>query len=129
MAFFILSSKSPLYFVPATIPVRSRATTLFPCKRSGTSLLAILSASPSATAVFPTPGSPIRHGLFFERLESICITLSISFFLPMTGSISPFFAFAVRSTPYLSRVSVLPPFDAVAVPPFEKLFSSPKLPP
>ena len=48
----------------------------------------IFSASPSTTAVFPTPGSPIRHGLFFNLLDNISIILFISFFLPITGSLS-----------------------------------------
>ena len=38
---------------------------------AGTSFLTILRASPSAIAVLPTPGSPIRQGLFFERLQRI----------------------------------------------------------
>ena len=40
-------------------------------KESGMSLLTILRASPSAIAVLPTPGSPIRIGLFFVLLEII----------------------------------------------------------
>jgi len=46
----------------------------------------ILSASPSAIADFPTPGSPIRTGLFFFLLARICETLSISSSLPTIGS-------------------------------------------
>src|SRR5665647_2383261 len=34
---------------------------------SGTLLSTIRSASPSASAVLPTPGSPISSGLFFRR--------------------------------------------------------------
>ena len=71
IADFILSSKSPLYFVPATIPVRSRATILLSFRISGTSPDAIFRASPSAMAVLPTPGSPIRQGLFFVLLQRI----------------------------------------------------------
>ena len=37
-------------------------------------------------AVLPTPGSPMRTGLFFVRRESTCMTRSISFARPMTGS-------------------------------------------
>ena len=40
--------------------------------------LALREARPSTTAVLPTPGSPIRTGLFFWRRERICITRSIS---------------------------------------------------
>lgn len=39
---------------------------------AGTSPLTIRRASPSAMAVLPTPGSPMRQGLFFERRQSIC---------------------------------------------------------
>ena len=63
--FLIRSSKSPRYFVPATIPVRSNESIRLLARSSGTSPFAILSANPSAIAVLPTPGSPIRHGLFF----------------------------------------------------------------
>jgi hypothetical protein len=45
--------------------------TFFPSIVSGTSPLEIRCASPSAIAVFPTPGSPIRQGLFFVRLPKI----------------------------------------------------------
>ena len=43
---------------------------------SGTSPAAILSASPSMSAVFPTPGSPRMTGLFFVLRERMLITLS-----------------------------------------------------
>ena len=54
-------------------------------------------ARPSATAVFPTPDSPIKTGLFLVFLDRILITLSISGFLPTTGSIFPFFASTTKS--------------------------------
>ena len=38
---------------------------------SGTSLLIIRKAMPSAMAVLPTPGSPIKMGLFLVRLDKI----------------------------------------------------------
>ena len=71
MADLTRSSKSPLYFVPATMPVRSSETIRLPLSSSGTSPVAIFSASPSAIAVLPTPGSPIRQGLFFVLRERI----------------------------------------------------------
>ena len=40
-------------------------------RESGTSLLKILSASPSAKAVFPTPGSPTNIGLFLFLLDKM----------------------------------------------------------
>ena len=106
-AFFILSSKSPLYLAPATIPDISSVTTLFSLRFSGTSPWTIFWASPSIIAVFPTPGSPIRHGLFFVLLESTCIILSISTFLPITGSNFPSFASLLKSLPNWLSVGVL----------------------
>ncbi len=65
------SSNSPLNLDPAIIAPKSSATTLLPERISGTSLLAIFCASPSAMAVLPTPASPIKTGLFFVRRERI----------------------------------------------------------
>ncbi len=64
-------------------------------------------ARPSATAVLPTPGSPIRTGLFFVRLARICITRSISLSLPTTGSNLSSCAAKVKSLPNSSRLGVL----------------------
>ena len=97
--FFILSSKSPLYFAPATMLEISKLTTLLPFNGSGTSSATILCAKPSTTAVFPTPGSPIKQGLFLVLLDKIWVTLSISFFLPITGSNFPSSACFVKSLP------------------------------
>ena len=63
--------------------------TCLPSMVSGTSPPAIFWARPSATAVLPTPGSPIRQGLFLVRRPRIWVTRSISFFLPTTGSSFP----------------------------------------
>ena len=104
--FFILSSKSPLYFAPATIPDISKSIILLFFKFSGTSPAMIFSASPSTIAVFPTPGSPTKHGLFLFLLEIICIILSISFSLPIIVSYLPSSAFAVISSPYWFKVGV-----------------------
>ena len=100
------SSNSPLYLEPATMPPISRETSRFPLIESGTLSFMSICASPSTIAVLPTPGSPMRQGLFLVRLESICITLSISAFRPIMGSIFPLNAFSVRSVEYLSRVGV-----------------------
>jgi len=104
--FLILSSKSPLYFAPAIIPDISMLTTLLFFNVSGTSPATIFSARPSAIAVFPTPGSPIKQGLFLLLLDKIWITLSISVLLPITGSSFPSLAFLVRSVPYWFNVGV-----------------------
>ena len=110
ITFLMRSSNSPRYFEPATIPARSSVTTRLFLTVSGTSPLTILSASPSAIAVFPTPGSPIRQGLFFVRLDRICTTRIISVSLPITGSSFPSFARYVRSLLYWFNVCVVPSF-------------------
>ena len=62
---------------------------------------------PSAIAVLPTPGSPIRAGLFLVRRLRIWITRSISLASrPITGSSLFSRARAVRSRPYASSVGV-----------------------
>ena len=101
---FILSSNSPLYFAPANIDPISKVYKTFPIRLSGTFPLAIFAANPSATDVFPTPGSPINTGLFFVLLLNICIALSISFSLPITGSILFWLATRVKFFPYLSNI-------------------------
>ena len=103
---FNRSSNSPLYFAPAIIDVKSNATTLFSRSTSGISPLTIFCARPSTTAVFPTPGSPIKHGLFFILLHNISNNLWFSFSLPITGSNIPSRANSVRSLPYLSSIGV-----------------------
>ena len=99
------SSNSPRYLEPATMAPRSRATRRRSRSDSGTSPLAIRWASPSAMAVLPTPGSPMRTGLFLVRRESTWITRRISSSRPMTGSSLPRRAASVRSRPYLVRAS------------------------
>ncbi len=68
---FILSSNCPLYLVPATKLAKSNTTTLLLYKTLETFLCTIRNANPSAIADFPTPGSPIRRGLFFFLLLNI----------------------------------------------------------
>ena len=83
---FKRSSNSPRYFAPATKAPISSANSFLSFKPSGTSPLTIRCASPSTTAVLPTPGSPIKTGLFLVFLERIRTTFRISESLPMTGS-------------------------------------------
>ena len=106
MTLFIRSSNWPRYFVPATIAARSRDSILWLCNTRGTVLRTILCANPSIIAVFPTPGSPIRAGLFFLRRVKTWDTRSISFSRPMTGSSFPFRASLVISREKWSRVGV-----------------------
>mmetsp|Transcript_21130 Transcript_21130/g.55920 ORF Transcript_21130/g.55920 Transcript_21130/m.55920 type:complete len:228 (+) Transcript_21130:386-1069(+) len=63
------------------------------------------SAKPCAIAVLPTPGSPTKTGLFFERLPRMRIVLSNCCSRPIIGSRVPSRARLVRSSPYF-RVSV-----------------------
>ena len=101
IAFLSLSSKSPLYFAPATIPAISKENTILSAKSSGTLPFTIAWARPSTTALLPTPGSPIKTGLFFVLLDKIWITRSISLLLPITGSNLPSIALRFRFTPNL----------------------------
>src|SRR5215471_19776294 len=86
---FSRSSNSPRYLAPAIIAPRSRATTRLFLSPSGTSPMWMRRARPSTIAVLPTPGSPMRTGLFFVRRDRTWITRRISSSRPMTGSILP----------------------------------------
>jgi len=104
--FFNLSSNSPLYLEPATAPDKSRLKILLPAIVLGTVPSQIRHAMASTIAVLPTPGSPIKHGLFFVLLLNIWIILPISFSRPTTGSSLFAFASAVKSLPYFSKVGM-----------------------
>ena len=64
---FSRSSNSPRYLAPASIEPMSRAIRRLFLRPSGTSPSAMRRARPSTMAVLPTPGSPIRTGLFLVR--------------------------------------------------------------
>ena len=98
------SSNSPRYLAPATSAAKSSAYRVLFLRLSGTSPATMRRASPSTMAVLPTPGSPIKTGLFFLRRERISTTRRISSSLPITGSSLPSLAFAVKSCPYFSSV-------------------------
>ena len=100
------SSNSPLYLVPATKRPISNWTIFLFSKISGTSEFTIFIAKPCAMAVLPTPGSPIKIGLFLVLLAKIWITLSISFSLPTTGSSLCSWAARVKSVPNSSKEGV-----------------------
>ena len=97
------SSNSPRNFVPAISAPRSSATTRLFRSPSGMSPRMIRWASPSTIAVLPTPGSPMRTGLFLVRLDRTWMTRRISSSRPITGSSFPSRAAWVRSRPYRSR--------------------------
>ena len=93
-------SNVPRYSAPASMAAKSRDTMVLSASPVGMSPVWMRWANPSTTAVFPTPGSPMRTGLFFRRLERTWMSLRISVSRPMTGSSSPFFAAATRSVPH-----------------------------
>ena len=64
-------------------------------------------ASPSTIALFPTPGSPIKTGLFFLRRHKISITRWISDSRPTTASNLPSAAARVKSVVKWSMNGVL----------------------
>ena len=99
------SSNSPRYLAPATREPMSRLKIVLSRSPSGTSPRVIRWARPSTMAVLPTPGSPIRTGLFLVFLDRIWMTRLISASRPMTGSSLPLAASATRSRPYLARAS------------------------
>ncbi len=99
------SSNSPRYLAPAISAPRSREMTFLSLSVSGTSPRTMRWARPSAMAVLPTPGSPIRTGLFLVRRDRTWMTRRISSSRPMTGSSLPARASAVRSRPYFSRAA------------------------
>ncbi|MGY3426976.1 hypothetical protein ACVWZW_007480 [Bradyrhizobium sp. F1.13.4] len=109
---FSRSSNSPRYFAPAISEPRSSDNSFLSFRLSGTSPLTMRSARPSAMAVLPTPGSPIRTGLFLVRRDSTWIVRRISSSRPMTGSSLPSRAAWVRSRAYFFSASYA--FSAVA---------------
>ena len=82
--------------VPATRLAIFRLYSRLSFSCGGTLPRAIRWASPSAMAVFPTPGSPMRAGLFLFFRHRIPTTISISRSLPITGSMDT--AFWTRSS-------------------------------
>ena len=104
---FMRSSNCPRYLVPATSEATSKVTMRLLNSTRLTFFSTIRRASPSAMALLPTPGSPMRMGLFFLRRERICETRSISFCRPTIASNRPSSAIFVRSRPKLSNTGVL----------------------
>ena len=102
------SSNSPRNLAPAIRAPRSSATTRLSLRPSGTSPRTMRWARPSTIAVLPTPGSPIRTGLFFVRRDRTWMTRRTSSSRPMTGSSLPALASEVRSRPYFSSAAYVP---------------------
>src|SRR4051794_39411431 len=108
---FRRSSNSPRYFEPASRAPMSSATTRRSRSDSGTSPDSMRWARPSTIAVLPTPGSPMRTGLFFVRRLRTWMTRRISSSRPMTGSSLPCSASSVRSRPNFSSAWYLSSAD------------------
>ncbi len=90
-------SNSPFMPAPACSSPMSSVRTATCASAGGTSPSATRSAKPSTTAVFPTPGSPVRIGLFWRRRIRMSTTCRISASRPSTGSMRPARARSVRS--------------------------------
>ena len=102
---FSLSSNSPRNLAPAISAPISNEKMVLSFRLAGTSPRTIRSASPSAIAVLPTPGSPISTGLFLVLRDRIMMTFLISSSRPMTGSSFLFLASSTRSCPYFLSTS------------------------
>mmetsp|Transcript_51035 Transcript_51035/g.124337 ORF Transcript_51035/g.124337 Transcript_51035/m.124337 type:complete len:477 (-) Transcript_51035:666-2096(-) len=99
------SSNSPWSLAPAMRAPMSRLMMRQPCSTEGTSPATMRAASPSTMAVLPTPGSPMRAGLFLERRASTRITREISSSRPITGSTLPSRTSCTRSVLNWARPS------------------------
>ena len=71
MRAFRRRSNSPLALAPACISARSSDLSATFWRAAGTLPAAMRNAKPSTTAVFPTPASPARIGLFWRLLLRI----------------------------------------------------------
>ena len=100
-----LSSNSPRYLAPAIKAPISSSMSCFSLRPKGISPFMIRQAKPSTTAVLPTPGEPIRTGLFLVLRDNISITLRISSSRPIIGSILPLRTSSTKSRPYLRKAS------------------------
>ena len=111
--FWMFSSKLPRNCVPASRPEISMLIISLFLIAAGTSPLTIAWAKPSTTAVFPTPASPTKTGLFFVRRDKISAVSWISLFLPITGSSLPSRASCVKFRPNFSRMPSFLPLPAI----------------
>ncbi len=107
------SEKAPRSCVPATTPAMSISTSTRPARAGPDRGVASprapasprpapsrsLCAIPSTMAVLPTPGSPMRSGLFVRRLPRTSIASSTSRSRPTSGSSFPAAASSVRFRP------------------------------
>jgi hypothetical protein len=111
---FKRDSNSPRMLAPANSAPTSRLRRRASRSVGGTLPLAMASARPSTTAVFPTPASPVSNGLFCRRRSRMSTMVRISCARPITGSISPARARAVRSVQYFCNADLPPEESAIA---------------
>ena len=83
---FMRSSKSPLYFVPATNLVMSSSHTVLSLIISGTLPSTISFANPCTIAVLPTPLPPVKIAFDFFLRATVCTRSFNSFLRPITSS-------------------------------------------
>mmetsp|Transcript_37926 Transcript_37926/g.112276 ORF Transcript_37926/g.112276 Transcript_37926/m.112276 type:complete len:272 (-) Transcript_37926:424-1239(-) len=105
---FRRSSNSPRNLAPAMSAPMSSENSEQPRSTSGTSPATMRCARPSATAVLPTPGSPMSTGLFLVRRDRMWMHRRTSSSRPITGSSLPSRAACVKSRAYLCSASYLP---------------------
>ncbi len=102
------SSNSPRYLAPATIAPRSRADQFLAAQGLGH----VTSDDPLGEALNDGRLTDARftdqHRIVFGPSDSTCTTRRISVSRPITGSIFPSRANAVRSCPYFSRALKVP---------------------
>ena len=104
---FKRSSNSHWYFAPAIKDHISSSIIFLFFNISGTSHLTICCAKSSIIAVFQTPGSHIKTGLFFVLRDKIWIVLLVSSSLQITGSNFHSSANWVISLPYFDKASIV----------------------
>ena len=110
-------SNSPFTPAPACSSARSSVRSVTSRSTGGTSPCAMRCASPSTTAVLPTPASPTRIGLFCRRRVRMSTAWRISKSRPSTLSSAPERARSVRLMVNWSRLGVLPPAARERSPP------------
>ena len=106
---FMRSSKSPLYFVPATNLVISNSHTTLSLIISGTCPSTISFASPCTTAVLPTPLPPVKIALDFFFRATVCTNSFNSCLRPIKSSYSSYASFILVQNCANTSLGVIAP--------------------
>ena len=125
--YLIRSSKSPLYFDPATIAPISTDQISLSASNFGTSLSTIFLARPSAIAVLPTPASPTIITLFLRLRASVSCNANTSSSRPINGSILLSSASLLRFTHHFSISLSLSSFTSSVIDLINSSLSRPEL--